>query len=158
MTLTPIIYGGGQERNLRSGTQNVPGIVGFAKAAEIADKLRVKESERLKKMRDYLLNKIKAIFPKMELSGDIKNRLPNNLNLYFPGHKAQDLVIKLDLAGFAISPGSACSARVCKPSHVLKAMGFSDERALGSLRITLGRQTSKKEIDYFLKTINSLFV
>jgi cysteine desulfurase len=155
-TLEPLITGGGQEFGLRSGTENVPGIVGFAKAAALADKLRDKEVKRLSKLRDYFLTKAKKIIPSSQLNGDGENRLPNNINLYFPGEEAQELIIKLDLAGFAVSPGAACSARVCKPSHVLKAMGHSDERATHSIRITLGRGTNKKEIDLLLTALKKL--
>ncbi len=155
-TLEPIITGGGQEFGLRSGTENAPGIIGFAKAAEIADKLRSKESKRLTKLRDYLIKGIKKAIPGAELNGDGKNRLPNNINVYFPKSEAQELIIKLDLAGFALSPGAACSARVCKPSHVLKAMGHSDERATHSARITLGRGTGKKEVDLLLKNLSKV--
>ena len=154
--LLPIITGGGQEYGFRSGTENVPGIVGFGKAVELADKFRQKENKRLKNLQDYFLAKIKKIAPKAELNGDSKNRLPNNINIYLPGNAAQDLIIKLDLAGFAVSPGAACSARTCKPSHVLKAMGFSDERATSSIRITFGRLTVKLEIDKLLLAIKSM--
>lgn len=155
-SLEPLITGGGQESGLRSGTENVPGIVGFAKAAEIADKLRDKEIKRLNKLKDYFLTKAKKIIPSSQLNGDGKNRLPNNINLYFPGEEAQELIIKLDLAGFAVSPGAACSARVCKPSHVLKAMGHSDELATHSVRITFGRGTTKKEIDLLLSALKKI--
>ena len=151
--LLPIITGGGQEYSFRSGTENVPGIVGFGKAVELADKFRQKENKRLKNLQDYFLAKLKKIAPKAELNGGLKNRLPNNINIYLPGNAAQDLIIKLDLAGFAVSPGAACSARTCKPSHVLKAMGFSDERATSSIRITFGRPTAKTEIDKLLKLL-----
>ncbi len=157
-TLYPLITGGGQERGFRSGTENVPGIVGFAKAVEIADKLREKENKRLTILQKYFLKQVKKINPKIELNGDLKNRLPNNINLHIPaksGNKgsAQDLVIALDMAGFAVSPGSACSSRVCSPSHVLKALGYSDEKAMSGLRITFGRQTTKEPIDKLLKAI-----
>ncbi len=151
--LHPIITGGGQEYGFRSGTENVPGIVGFGKAAELADKLRQKENKRLKNLQDYFLARMEKMFPKAQLNGGGKNRLPNNINMYFPQQPAQDLIIKLDLAGFAVSPGAACSARTCKPSHVLKAMGFSDERATSSIRITFGRPTTKNEVDKLLKVI-----
>lgn len=157
----PIITGGGQERGFRSGTENVTGIVGFAKAVELADKLREKESKRLSALREYFLKQVKKINPKIELNGDAENRLPNNINLYIPAKgrnkgSAQDLVIALDMAGFAVSPGSACSARVCSPSHVLKALGYSDEKAMSGLRITFGRQTDKKSVDALLRALDKL--
>ena len=148
--IEPMVTGGGQESGLRSGTENVPAIVGFAKAVEIADKLRLKENKRLKELRDYFLKQLKKLSIKTEVNGQMENRLPNNLNIYFPDKKAEDLLIKLDLAGFAVSAGSACSARVNQPSYVIKALGYSEERALNSLRITFGRQTNKKDIDKLL--------
>ena len=154
--LSPLVTGGSQEYGLRAGTENVPGIVGFSKAAEIADSLREKENKRLNKLRDYFVTKIKKLIPKIQLNGDLKNRLPNNINMYIPGVAGQDLIIKLDLAGFAVSSGAACSARTCSPSHVLKALGYSDERATNSIRITFGRQTAKAEIDKLLKIIYSI--
>lgn len=161
LKISPLITGGGQENGFRSGTENVPGIVGFAKAIELADKIREKESKRLSALQEYFLKQVKKINPKIELNGDVKNRLPNNINLYITAKdgsrgSAQDLVIALDMAGFAVSPGSACSARVCSPSHVLKALGHSDEKAMSGLRITFGRQTDKKAIDSLLKTMDKL--
>ena len=154
--LRPIITGGSQEYGLRAGTENVPGIVGFAKAAEIADKMRDKEGKRLNKLKEYFAVRIKKMIPKAQFNGDFKNRLPNNINMYIPGVAGQDLIIKLDLAGFAVSPGAACSARTCLPSHVLKALGYSDERATNSIRITFGRPTTKNEIDKLLKILYAL--
>ncbi len=160
--VAPIVTGGGQERGLRSGTENVPGIVGFAKAVKLVAYSRELETKRLRKLQEYFLKQVKKINSKIELNGDAKNRLPNNINLYIPAKSgkdpstssgqgtAQDLVIALDIAGFAVSPGSACSARVCSPSHVLKALGHSDEKAMSGLRITFGRQTDKKSIDLLL--------
>ncbi|MBI4992272.1 MAG: cysteine desulfurase [Candidatus Harrisonbacteria bacterium] len=152
-TLYPIITGGSQEYGLRAGTENVPGIVGFGKAIEIADRLREKENRRLRKLQDYFITQVKKKVPRAQLNGDLKNRLPNNINMYIPGVSGQDLIIRLDLAGFAVSPGSACAARVCKPSQVLKALGYSNERAANSIRITFGRQTKKNEIDKLLKAL-----
>jgi len=157
----PIITGGGQERGFRSGTENVSGIIGFAKAVEVTDKLREKENKRLSVLQKYFLAKLKKVLPQAKLNGGEKNRLPNNINIYVPpkpGEKAtaQDLVINLDLAGFAVSPGSACSARTCSPSHVLKALGHNDIRATSSIRITFGRQTDKQAVNNLLKAISKL--
>ncbi len=157
-TLAPIITGGGQEHGFRSGTENVPGIVGFAKAIMIADALREKEVKRLKVLQSYLLKKLQTLAPMSELNGDREKRIPNNINIYLPPKKndkgtAQNMVISLDLAGFAVSPGSACSARTCSPSHVLKALGHSDIRATSGLRITLGRQTNKQAIDALVSAL-----
>jgi cysteine desulfurase len=97
--------------------------------------------------------KLKKALPKIELNGSLENRLPNNLNIYFPGQKNQELLIKLDLDGIASSPGAACSTRVSKISFVLEALGFPEKRAGGSLRFSLGRQTTKKDIDYAISAI-----
>jgi cysteine desulfurase len=172
--LEPVIAGGGQEFGLRSGTENVSLIVGFAKAVEIETRDKKQETRRIAGLRDYFWKQIKKIYPKAQLNGpDIKkfrinsehsdvfvgsDRLPNNLNIYFPGHKAEDLLIKLDLAGITVSAGSACSARGNEPSHVLKACGFSLERIKSSLRITLGRPTTKVEIDEAIARMRKIFV
>src|SRR3989338_8059530 len=136
--------------DIRSGTENVPYIVGFAKAVEIADKVRGPESARVEKLRNYFWRSLQKTFsPKsIALNGSLQNRLPNNLNIYFAGRSAQELLIKLDLVGgVAASSGAACATRVNKESHVLKALGFTPARASGSLRFSLGRPTTKKEID-----------
>ena len=155
--LHPTITGGGQEFGLRSGTENMPLIVGFAKAIELAGKAREKESKRVSELRNYFWKQIKKIYPEAQLNGPTISvnqlnqyksaRLPNNLNIYFPKLRAEDLLVKFDLAGVAVSAGSACSARGTEPSHVLKACGFPLERIKSSLRITLGRPTTKAEID-----------
>jgi cysteine desulfurase len=151
--ISPIITGSGQEFGLRSGTDNVPYIVGFAKAVELATNLRRYERLRLTKLRDYFWQGLKKKIPHLQVNGSMKDRLPNNLNIYFPGHAAHDLLIKLDLAGIAVSPGAACTTRVSKSSFVLEAMGFSKARASGSLRFSLGRKTTKKEIDFAIAAI-----
>ncbi|MDO8430293.1 MAG: cysteine desulfurase family protein [bacterium] len=159
--ISPIITGGSaQEYGLRAGTENVPAIVGFGKAIELVSNSRELENKRLRKLQEYFLAQMKKIAPKAKLNGpeNLKNRIPNNLNFYFPSREnesgtAQDLLIKLDLAGFAVSPGAACTARTCQPSHVLKAMGYSDERATSSLRFTFGRPIFKSDIDKLLNEI-----
>ena len=136
--------------DIRTGTENVPYIVGFAKAVEIADKMRGLESVRVEKLRNYFWRSLQKAFgsKSIALNGSLQNRLPNNLNVYFPGRSAQELLIKLDLIGeVAASSGAACATRVNKESYVLKALGFTPARASGSLRFSLGRPTTKKEID-----------
>ena len=148
------VTGGGQELGLRSGTENVPYIVGFAKAIEIAAKIRGKESERIAKLRQNLWDGIKKIYPKAEINGtDPLSRLPNNLNIYLPGVDSQFFLTKLDLAGVAASSGSACSARALTPSYVVEALGYSKERAKQSVRFTLGKYTTKAEIDKVIKIV-----
>lgn len=144
--ILPFVLGGGQEEGMRSGTENVPAIVGFSVAAELAVRSRNSESKRLKILRDLLLKSVRKIFPKVQVNGSLQNRLPNHLSIYIPAMKAEWALAQLDLMGIAISSGSACSARTPEASKVLTAMGVDKERATNSLRITLGRQTTKAEI------------
>ncbi len=155
--LMPLIVGGGQEHGLRSGTENVPAIVGFAKALEITEGMRAKESGRVCELRDLLWDGIKAIVPDAELNGSLDCRVPNNLNVYFPGHSAQDMCIELDMQGVAVSPGTACSSRASQPSYVIEALGFSGDRPSSSLRFSLGRQTTRLEIRTVLKVFKTRF-
>jgi len=154
--LHPIITGGGQERGRRSGTENTPYIVGFAKAVELNETIKKKEAKRIATLCNYLLREIQKIYPSVEVNGSLKERLPNNLNLYFPGYLAADLLMKLDLNGIAVSVGSACNSRAAKPAYVLSAMGLPEKRCAESLRITLGRPTLKKDLDYFLKFLKHI--
>jgi cysteine desulfurase len=156
-TLKPVITGGGQEFGARSGTENVPLIVGFAKAAELATSARKGEAKRLAALTQYLIKGIKKTLRKDEVNGPLgghvlsaKNALPNIINLYFPGRSAEDMIVRLDFMGIAVSAGSACRARAVEPSYVIKALGYSKERATSSIRISLGRMTTKKEIDRLL--------
>ena len=159
--ISPIITGGGQEQGFRSGTENVPGIIGFAAAVKRTDALREKETRRLRALQTYFLEKLHAFDPAITLNGDREKRIPNNLSLDIPPSSdgkgsAQDLVIALDLAGFAVSPGSACAARTCAPSHVLRAIGRSPIRAMSGIRITMGRQTNKPAVDTLLRTLRKI--
>jgi cysteine desulfurase len=142
------VTGGGQEFGLRSGTENVPLIVGFAKAAEITLAMQKKETKRMIALRNHLLKNIKKRFPTAKINGGATadETLPNILNVYIPGRTAEDMVVKLDLAGVAVSAGSACRARAMVSSYVIEALGYSKERAKSSLRFSLGRQTTKNEI------------
>ena len=155
--LNALTTGGGQEFGLRPGTENVPAIVGFAKAAELAVTMREKELKRIEKLRDQLLRGIKKIYPKAVLNGATNKReaLPNILNIYFPGRASQDLLTRFDLAGLAVSSGSACRSRAFESSYVIEAIGHSKECARSSIRFSLGRPTLKGEIDEALKIIKS---
>lgn len=159
--LNPLITGGGQENNLRSGTENVPAIVGFAKAVEIAEKMRVRESKRVATLRATLWNGIKKIIPDAELNGPpisvAMARLPNNLSIYLPARPAQDVCIELDLIGLAVSPGTACASRAAEPSRVVKALGKGSDRAMSSIRLSLGRQTTMREIRSVLTIFKKRF-
>jgi cysteine desulfurase len=151
--LEPLIYGGGQERGRRSGTENVAAIVGLAVALELAQKQRGAEGKRLAALRDDLLKKIEASLPSSILNGEMKHRLPGNLNLTFPGLDGQALVLYLDQAGILASTGSACSSGDAEPSHVLLAIGRSEAEAAASLRLTLGRETTQEQIDYVVEKL-----
>ncbi len=143
--LSPIITGGGQEFGLRSGTENVPAIVGFGKAVELAVRDRDRNFREVKLLKDRFWRGLKKIYPPAEINGDAG--APHILNVHFPTEYAGDLLIKLDIAGVAASAGSACSARSFSPSHVLQALGLSGERVRGSLRFSFGKAASKSEID-----------
>lgn len=151
--LKPIIYGGGQERSLRSGTENVPAIVGLAEAFKIAQKERKKESARLTKLRDKLAKGIIKTVPKTTLNGHPKKRLPNNVNVSILGIEGESAVLYLDAFGISVSTGSACTSRSLEPSHVIFALGRPSEYSHSSLRFTLGRKTNEKEINYVLKIL-----
>ncbi len=150
--MNPIIFGGGQEHGLRSGTLNVPGIVGLGKAAEIAGKEMKNENERLSNYTNQMFNSIKKTFPSCELNGHKTQRLPHNLNIYFPGVEAKGVVhfVKEKLA---LSVGSACTTTSVEPSHVITALGFGRERAFSSIRLGLGRFTTKEEVDFSTKIL-----
>ncbi|OGZ17595.1 MAG: cysteine desulfurase NifS [Candidatus Nealsonbacteria bacterium RBG_13_37_56] len=150
--IEPILRGGGQEDGLRSSTVNLPAIVGFAKACEIAKKGMGKESQRLTRLRDKLISKILKI-PNSHLIGSKNNRLPNIVNFWFSFIEGESLVIQLDLKGIAVSTGSACSSMKLEPSYVLTAIGLKPEQAHGSLRISLGRQTKESDLDYLVDNL-----
>ena len=149
----PVILGGGQERGLRSGTENVASIVGFGKACEIAKNNLNENILQMKKLRDTLVEKILNEIPEVILNGHPRSRLPNNAHFTFFGVNGEDLIIKLDEYGIAASTGSACSVNTQKASHVLQAMGFSHEQITGSLRLTIGIFNDQKEIE---QTVNIL--
>lgn len=151
--IEPQIVGGGQERGMRAGTENPSLILGLARALEISEKKKLKENRRLSEMRDYLIKKIKKEIKGAYLNGHPTKRLPNNINFSFAGLEGEALVLLLDDAKIYCSTGSACSSSDLNPSHVLLAIGLSPELAHGSLRLTLGRGTNKKDLD---KTINEL--
>lgn len=149
--LNSFVLGGGQEGGLRAGTENLPAIIGLAKAIEAISK---KESVRLTKLRDYFINKIKEINPGIKLNGPTgKDRLPNNINISIPGLDSENLLLELDKYGIHAGSGSACTSRAVEPSHVLKAIGVEKKYLSGALRFSMGKQTTKKELDYVLKVL-----
>lgn len=151
--INPVILGGGQERGLRSGTENVANIVGFGKACEIAKNNLDENMTHVRKLRDLLVDRVLKEIPKVTLNGDPKSRLPNNAHFTFLGVNGEDLIIKLDEYGIAASTGSACSVNTQRASHVLQAMGFSHEQITGSLRLTMGVFNNESEIE---ETVTSL--
>ena len=150
--LDSLIHGGAQERRRRAGTENVAGIVGLAKALELAQAHRAEENERLKKMRDRLIEGLRLI-PSTKVNGSLVSRLPNNVNVCFEFIEGESMLLNLDLRGIAASSGSACTSGSLDPSHVLLAMGLTHEIAHGSLRLTLGRENTEAEIDFVLQEI-----
>jgi hypothetical protein len=143
LSLTPLLHGGGQERDVRSGTIDVPAIAGFAAAVELAVKEQADTRVRLAALRDALVAGVLAAVPDAHLHGDPALQLPGNANLGFPGCEGDSLLMLLDAQGIECSTGSACNAGVPQPSHVLLAMGCSDEEARGSLRFTLGHTSTR---------------
>jgi len=150
--LEPVLHGGGQENGLRGSTVNVPAIVGFAKAGEICQKEMAKESKRLSKLRNKLIKEVLKI-KSSHLNGHPKNRLANNVNFSFDFVEGESLLMQLDMDGIACSTGSACSSFKLEPSHVLLATGLRPEQAHGSLRVSLGRFTTEKEINQLIKVL-----
>jgi len=150
--IEPLIHGGGHELGLRSGTENTLGIVGMARAMELAEKEMKVESPRLAKMRDRLVSGILEI-PDTRINGHPKKRLPNNVNVSFRFIEGEALVLRLDEKGVMANTGSACSSPDLEPSHVLLAIGLDPGDAHGSLRLSLGRYNTMEEIDYTLGTL-----
>ncbi len=151
--ITPLLHGGGHEFGLRSSTLNLPSIVGFTKAAEIAVANFDQENDRLIKLRDHLIKNILTSIPDSFLNGHPISRLSNNINISFARVEGESLLLELDYYGIAASTGSACSSSSLEPSHVLLAIGLRPEQAHGSLRFSLGRFTTKSDIDYLLKVL-----
>jgi cysteine desulfurase len=144
-------FGGGQEKKRRSGTENLPGIVGFGKACELAGAHLAAEAQRLQKLRDQLLQGIIDRIPYVKINGPVGDqRLPNNVNVSIQYVEGESLLLSLDMVGIAASSGSACTSGSLDPSHVLLAMGLPHEIAHGSLRFSLGTQNSAEEVDYVL--------
>lgn len=151
--LEPIIHGGGQERGLRSSTVNVAGAVGLGKAAEIAKRDLESTSSRMAKLRDRMIRTVPEVVPNSYVNGHLTRRLANNAHFRFDFIEGEGLVLQLDFKGIAASTGSACSTGSLEPSHVLLALGLTHEQAHGSLRITLGRENTEEEVDYFLEVL-----
>ncbi|MEI6288066.1 MAG: cysteine desulfurase family protein [bacterium] len=153
--IEPIMLGGGQQNNKRSGTYNVAGIVGLGRAVELLLNKKVinLEVKKIKQLRDYLVKEIKNKIPRTIVTGDIKNRLPGNASFIFAGAEGESILLMLSNTGIAVSTGSACSSGSLAPSHVLVAMGVKPELAHGSIRVSIGRFNTKKDIDIIIKKL-----
>jgi len=151
--IEPVIQGGGQERGLRSGSENVPNIVGMGKAAEIGLNEMETEGKRLRSLRDKLIKGVLGSVERSYLNGHPTERLPNNANLRFSYVEGESLILSLDMLGIQVSSGSACTSKTLEPSHVLLAIGLAHEEAHGSLLFTLGRQNQEEDVAYVLEVL-----
>lgn len=151
--IEPWIHGGGHEFGLRAGTENIPGIVGLAKALELCQNEREAESKRLTELRDQLINTILENIPDTFLNGHPIKRLPNNVNISFLNVEGEALALMLDREGIYVSSGSACTSQNLKPSHVILSLGLPYEASHGAIRFSLGKRTTKEDIDYLLEKL-----
>jgi cysteine desulfurase len=151
--LAPITFGGHHERDRRPGTENVPGIAAFGAAAELAGRRLQEDAERLGMLRDRLENAVLDRIPGSGINGSRWNRTPNTSNIYFEGVDGEAMTIALDLRGFAVSTGAACSSGALTPSHVLTAIGLTDDRARASMRFSLGRGNTAEQVDALVEAI-----
>ena len=154
--LAPLLHGGGQEREIRSGTINAPGIVAFARAAEIAISNREENFKKIRVLRDQLISGIKRVVPDAIINSPVDPALPGVVNISIPGTESDALLLLLDSEGISASAGSACSAGVPRPSHVLVAMGIPEELADASLRISIGATNTSSEIDQVISVLPSV--
>ncbi len=151
--ILPIIQGGGQENGLRSGTENIPGIVGMGKAVELAQIEMESEGKRLSRLRDKLIEGVLDKIAYSYLNGHATQRLPGNANLRFSYIEGESLILGLDMYGIQVSSGSACTSKTLEPSHVLTAIGLPHEEAHGSLVFTMGKQNTEEDVDYILEVL-----
>jgi cysteine desulfurase len=154
--IQPIMQGGGQERGLRSGTENLPGIVGMGKAAKIAKAEMLDEAVRLTRLRDTLAKGVIDCIPESFLNGHPTLRLPNTVNVRFNYIEGESLILSLDMDGVVCSSGSACTSKTLEPTHVLLALGLKHEEAHGSLLFTFGKQNTKEDINYVLDILPNI--
>jgi cysteine desulfurase len=153
--LAPIAHGGHHERDRRPGTENVPGIAAFGAAAELSGRMLAAEGGRLGMLRDRLEAAVLERIPGSGVNGSRWNRVPNTSNLYFDGIDGEAMVIALDLRGFAVSTGAACSSGAIAPSHVLTAIGLTADRARASMRFSLGRDNTAEQVDALADAIGA---
>jgi cysteine desulfurase len=153
IVLEPLIHGGGHERGIRPGTENIPGIVGLGKACSMAIIDLAENGTKITQLRDKLIDGVLSEIDESYLNGDRTNRLPNNANFRFAGIEGESLVLHLDAKGIAASTGSACSSKTLEPSHVLRALGLEDVDSHGSLRLSLGKENKLEDIEYTITSI-----
>ncbi|HEX5733461.1 MAG TPA: cysteine desulfurase NifS [Blastocatellia bacterium] len=156
MRLAKLIHGGHHERDRRGGTENVPAIVGFGRAAELARVEFEERTSRMRELKDYLERQIETRIQDVRVNGDVAHRVPNISNLSFLGLDGESLLIALDLKGVAVSTGSACASGSLEPSHVLTAMGLSREEVRASLRLSLSAYTTREDIDYTVAALEEI--
>lgn len=156
VSLKPQVIGGGQEHGLRSGTENVAAAIGFAEALKLAQVMRRDEVSRLQALQRHFMDSLKEQAPEVLINGSLVKRLPNNIHLTLPGHDNERLLYALDEQGVQAAAGSACSASSEEASHVLRALGLKDETAHSSLRFTMGRATSKQDVDTTVQALAAL--
>jgi len=156
--LESLVHGGGQERAMRSGTMNYPLAMAMAAALEEATEELDRREAELGNLRDYLESEVERLIPEVEITVKGTNRLPDNSHMIFPGCQGDSLLFLLDIAGVEVSTGSACQAGVIGPSHVLLAMGKTEDEANGCLRITLGYNSTKADVDKFLSAIVEAYI
>lgn len=154
--LQPLLLGGGQERNVRSGTENVPAIMGLGRAMQTAGDMRPEEVRRLRELQKYYFSELLRLIPHAVINGSTKKRLPNNLHFTIPGQDNERLLFQLDSAGIQAAAGSACSAASQEASHVLRAIGCSEGDARASLRLSMGRATTKADLDRTLSVLKDI--
>jgi cysteine desulfurase len=154
--ITPLLHGGGQELKRRATTENVAGIVGFGKACEMAQKSMKSEAERESGLRDMLIKEILEKIPDSYLNGHAEKRLPNNVHVRFKHIEGESLVLHLDMKGISASTQSACSSKSLQPSHVLLAIGLKAEDSHGSLRLTLGKESTKEQVEYVIPKLSEI--
>ncbi len=154
--IQPIIHGGGQERGLRSGSENVASIVGMGKSAELAKAEMESEAGRISALRDKLVNGILEGITDTYLNGHPKKRLPNNANVRFSFIEGESIILSLDMEGISTSSSSACTSKTLEPSHVLIAMGISHADSQGALLLTLGKNNTKEDVEYLLETLPAI--
>ncbi len=148
--LDPLFYGGSHEKKRRPGTENIAGVVGLAKALEIALKRRDDDYNRMRQQSEYFIDKITQTIQDVSLNGHREKRLPHTVNLSFQGIEGESILLALDLKGIAVSSGSACTAGAAEPSHVLTAMGIDQVVAQGAIRFSIGRSTTNEQLDYVI--------